>query len=231
MLVDYNKFFLQHQIELTETQLKQLDIYADLLIEWNQKFNLTAIIDKEDIYVKHFLDCLLLGKLFKPTNNLIDVGTGAGFPGLVLKIYNPYLSVHLLEPNNKKITFLNEVIKTLKLENVYTYNQRAEDFAKENLEKFEFATARAVASLNILAELCLPLLKLEGHFLAMKGPKGYQELKQAEKGIKILGAKLQQVKEFELASDNTRLIIDLKKVNSTPSKYPRNYGQIKKRPL
>ncbi|MDI9539970.1 MAG: 16S rRNA (guanine(527)-N(7))-methyltransferase RsmG [Bacillota bacterium] len=229
--MDYNKFFLNHQIEMTEEQLKQLDIYADLLIEWNKKFNLTAITNKEDIYVKHFLDCLLLGKMFNLTDNLIDIGTGAGFPGLVLKIYNPDLEVCLLEPNNKKISFLNEVIATLKLKKISTSNQRAEDFAKENFEKFKFATARAVSSLNILSELCLPLVKIDGHFLAMKGPKGYQELKQAENAIVTLGAEVYKISEFDLTHDNRRLIIDLKKINHTPDKYPRNYGQIKKKPL
>ncbi len=229
--MDYSKFFLEHQIQLTEKQLAQLDKYADLLIQWNKKFNLTAITDKEDIYVKHFLDCLLLGKLFNPSNNLIDVGTGAGFPGLVLKIYNPDLEVCLLEPNNKKVSFLNKVISTLELEKVSVSNQRAEDFVKENFERFEFATARAVATLNILSELCLPLVKVGGHFLAMKGPKGYEELKQAEKAIAILGAQVHHISEFNLDLNNQRLIIDLKKINHTPAKYPRNYGQIKKKPL
>ncbi|NLZ76257.1 MAG: 16S rRNA (guanine(527)-N(7))-methyltransferase RsmG [Erysipelotrichia bacterium] len=229
--MDYKKFFLSHQIDLTEKQLQQLDKYADLLIQWNKKFNLTAITDKDDIYVKHFLDCLLLGKLFNPTNNLIDVGTGAGFPGLVLKIYNPNLEVCLLEPNNKKISFLNEVIATLNLNKVYTSNQRAEDFAKENYEAFKFSVARAVAPLNILSELCLPLVQVDGHFLAMKGPKGYEELKQAEKAIEILGAEVNKISEFSLIEDNVRLIIDLKKIKHTPNKYPRNYGQIKKKPL
>ncbi len=229
--MDYNKFFLEHDIQLTEKQLEQLDLYADLLIQWNKKFNLTAITDKEDIYVKHFLDCLLLGKLYNPTDNLIDVGTGAGFPGLVLKIYNPDLQVCLLEPNNKKISFLNEVISTLNLEKISTSNQRAEDFAKDNFEKFNFVTARAVAALNILSELCLPLIKVGGHFLAMKGPKGYEELSQAENAITTLGAQLHHISEFGLAQDNRRLIIDLKKINHTPDKYPRNYGQIKKKPL
>jgi 16S rRNA (guanine527-N7)-methyltransferase len=229
--VDYYKFFSSYQIQLTEIQLKQLDIYADLLIKWNKKFNLTAITDKNDIYVKHFLDCLLLGKLFNPTDNLIDVGSGAGFPGLVLKIYNPDLEVYLLEPNNKKVSFLNEVVSILKLEKVYIFNQRAEDFAKNNFEKFTFVTARAVATLNILSELCLPLVKVEGHFLSMKGPKGYEELKQAKQAIEILGAEIYQIKEFGLTFGNQRLIIDLKKVAHTPDKYPRNYGQIKKEPL
>ncbi|NMA15656.1 MAG: 16S rRNA (guanine(527)-N(7))-methyltransferase RsmG [Erysipelotrichia bacterium] len=231
MLVDYKKFFLSHQIDLTEIQLQQLNEYADLLIQWNKKFNLTAITDKKDIYVKHFLDCLLLGKLFNPNDNLIDVGTGAGFPGLVLKIYNPNLEVCLLEPNNKKISFLNEVISALNLKKVYVSNQRAEDFAKKNFETFKFSTARAVASLDILSELCLPLVQVGGHFLAMKGPKGYEELKQAEKAIEILGAEINKISEFGLDEDNVRLIIDLKKIRNTPNQYPRNYGQIKKKPL
>ena len=169
------------KIKLNAEQISQLERYGDLLIEWNEKFNLTAITEKEEIYVKHFLDCLILTN-YQLCGNLADVGTGAGFPAIVLKIACPQLSITMLEPNNKKISFLNEVIRQLDLKDIVAVNQRAEDFAREHYEEFDFVTSRAVASLNILSELCLPLLKVHGHFLAMKGPRGQEELQQAAKG-------------------------------------------------
>ncbi len=229
--MDYKKIFLDNSIELNDDQFAKLEKYADLLVEWNEKFNLTAITNRDDIFVKHFLDCCLLAKEYNPTGTICDVGTGAGFPGVVLKIYNPDLEVCLLEPNNKKITFLNEVIHQLNLSGISTVCARSEDFAKNNFESFDYVTARAVAALNILSELTMPLLKVNGHFLAMKGPKGNQELQDASKAIEILGGKAVRVQTLGLNEENTRIIIDIEKVKHTPSKYPRNYGAIKKKPL
>ncbi len=229
--MNYKELFANNGIQFTDLQLSQLDQYAKLLVEWNEKFNLTAITNEEDIYVKHFLDSILLAKNYNTAGSLCDVGTGAGFPGLVLKIYLPDLNVTLLEPNGKRVTFLNEVIRQLDLKGIETVNERAEDFGKKNFEKYDFATARAVAALNILSELCIPLVKVGGHFLAMKGPKGYQELKEAEKAIRTLACETASIQSFGLGEDNTRVIIDIIKKDHTPSKYPRNYGQIKKKPL
>lgn len=229
--MDYRELFTKNGIELTDLQYSQLDKYAKLLVEWNERFNLTAITNEEDIYVKHFLDCILLAKNYNTTGTLCDVGSGAGFPGLVLKIYLPDLRVCLLEPNGKRVTFLNEVINTLDLKGIETVNERAEDFCKKRFEQFDFVTARAVAALNILSELCLPLTKVNGHFLAMKGPKAYDELKEAEKALKTLGGECASIQSFGLGEDNTRVIIDVNKKQHTPAKYPRNYGQIKKKPL
>ena len=218
------------KIELNAEQISQLERYGDLLIEWNEKFNLTAITEKEEIYVKHFLDCLILTN-YQLCGKLADVGTGAGFPAIVLKIACPQLSITMLEPNNKKISFLNEVIRQLDLKDIVAVNQRAEDFAREHYEEFDFVTSRAVASLNILSELCLPLLKVHGHFLAMKGPRGQEELEQAAKGIARLSGVVLNVDSYQLADQQQRLVIDLTKDQPTSRKYPRNYSQIKKKPL
>ena len=218
------------KIELNAEQISQLERYGDLLIEWNEKFNLTAITEKEEIYVKHFLDCLILTN-YQLCGKLADVGTGAGFPAIVLKIACPQLSVTMLEPNNKKISFLNEVIRQLDLKDIVAVNQRSEDYAREHYEEFDFVTSRAVASLNILSELCLPLLKVHGHFLAMKGPRGQEELQQAAKGIARLSGVLLRVDSYQLADQQQRLVIDLTKDQPTSRKYPRNYSQIKKKPL
>ena len=218
------------KIELNAEQISQLERYGDLLIEWNEKFNLTAITEKEEIYVKHFLDCLILTN-YQLCGKLADVGTGAGFPAIVLKIACPQLSITMLEPNNKKISFLNEVIRQLDLKDIVAVNQRSEDYAREHYEEFDFVTSRAVASLNILSELCLPLLKVHGHFLAMKGPRGQEELQQAAKGIARLSGVLLRVDSYQLADQQQRLVIDLTKDQPTSRKYPRNYSQIKKKPL
>ena len=218
------------KIELNAEQISQLERYGDLLIEWNEKFNLTAITEKEEIYVKHFLDCLILTN-YQLCGKLADVGTGAGFPAIVLKIACPQLSITMLEPNNKKISFLNEVIRQLDLKDIVAVNQRSEDYAREHYEEFDFVTSRAVASLNILSELCLPLLKVHGHFLAMKGPRGQEELEQAAKGIARLSGVVLNVDSYQLADQQQRLVIDLTKDQPTSRKYPRNYSQIKKKPL
>lgn len=218
------------KIELNAEQISQLERYGDLLIEWNEKFNLTAITEKEEIYVKHFLDCLILTN-YQLSGKLADVGTGAGFPAIVLKIACPQLSITMLEPNNKKISFLNEVIRQLDLKDIVAVNQRSEDYAREHYEEFDFVTSRAVAPLNILSELCLPLLKVHGHFLAMKGPRGQEELEQAAKGIARLSGVVLNVDSYQLADQQQRLVIDLTKDQPTSRKYPRNYSQIKKKPL
>lgn len=223
-------FFYQYNLSISKQQLTLLDKYADLLIEWNEKFNLTAITEREEIYLKHFLDCLLLADKLKQDATLVDVGSGAGFPGLVIKIYRPDIKITLLEPNNKKVSFLKEVITQLQLKDIQVYNLRAEDFCKDHYQQYDIATARAVAPLNILCELCLPLVKVDGTFLAMKGPKAIEELEQATNAIKTLSAQYVSKDTFTL-EDSTRIILNIKKIGNAPRKYPRNYGQIKKRPL
>ena len=216
-------------ISLEESQLRQLELYADLLIEWNEKFNLTAITDRQEIYLKHFADCLLLNR-YPLGEKLADVGTGAGFPAIVLKIANPNLKVTMLEPNHKKITFLNEVIRHLQLKDIEAVDRRSEDYARENFDCFDTVTSRAVAAMNILSELCLPLVRVGGHFLAMKGPKGNEELQESTNALRKLGASVNSVDSYDLG-DQQRLIIDVVKNQPADRRYPRNYSQIRKKPL
>ncbi len=224
------KELLQHYgMNLSDLQLEKLELFADLLIEWNEKFNLTAITDRQEIYLKHFADCLLLNN-YPLGSRLADVGTGAGFPAIVLKISNPELHVTMLEPNNKKITFLNEVISRLELRDIDAVNQRSEDYARNHYECFDTVTSRAVASLNILSELCLPLVKTGGHFLAMKGPRGLEELQESSTALSKLSSEVISTDSYAL-DEQQRLIIDILKKAPTNRRYPRNYSQIKKKPL
>lgn len=228
--MELREIFLSNNIEVTNRQLQQFERYADLLIEWNEKFNLTSITGREDIYVKHFYDSILPSLYRDLKGSLADVGSGAGFPGIPLKIMYPDLEVTLIEPTGKRCTFLNEVISQLSLDKITVVNMRSEDYARENV-RFDFVTARAVAELNILTELCLPLVKTDGHFIVMKGPKAYQELENASRAIRVLGGTVREVREIPLSSDQTRVLIDIQKTSGHDPKYPRNYSQIKKKPL
>ena len=228
--MELREIFLSNNIEVTDRQLQQFERYADLLIEWNEKFNLTSITGREDIYVKHFYDSILPSLYRDLKGSLADVGSGAGFPGIPLKIMYPDLEVTLIEPTGKRCTFLNEVISQLSLDKITVVNMRSEDYARENV-RFDFVTARAVAELNILTELCLPLVKTDGHFIVMKGPKAYQELENASRAIRVLGGTVREVREIPLSSDQTRVLIDIQKTSGHDPKYPRNYSQIKKKPL
>ncbi|MBE6115513.1 MAG: 16S rRNA (guanine(527)-N(7))-methyltransferase RsmG [Erysipelotrichaceae bacterium] len=226
--MDFEALLRNINITLTTEQLAQFDLYASLLVEWNEKFNLTAITDREGIFVKHFYDSLLLQAPFKDTDTLCDVGSGAGFPGIPLKIAYPQLKVSLMEPTGKRCVFLNEVISQLKLTDIEVLNCRAEEYKEK---KFTYTTARAVSRLNILSELCLPLTEVNGHFIAMKGSQGHDELKEAANAIKKLGGSVREVKEIMLPDQQDRILIDIEKVRETPAGYPRRYAQIKKKPL
>lgn len=222
---------LQTQVDLTDIQLKQLQQYAELLQEYNQKMNLTSIDQLEEIYSKHFYDSLLPFSLveFQAGDCLADVGTGAGFPGLVLKIAYPNLSVTLIEPTAKRCHFLQVVIDALKLENVQVINKRAEDLS--NLRAcFDYVTARAVSNLNILSELCAPLLKVGGRFVILRGKDGYQEIKQAQSAFETLHLTQEKLVEMNYL-DNTRINAVYRLTKTIASKYPRHYGVIKKKPL
>lgn len=219
-----------HNLTLTAEMCTSLQTYSDLLREWNEKINLTAITDPEEIMEKHFCDSLLPLFDIGISGKIVDVGTGAGFPGLVWKIVRPDLNVDLLEPTGKRCTFLKTVIETLQLKGTAVINARAEDYAKEARETYDVVTARAVANLPVLAELCLPLTKVNGIFLAMKGSQGEAEAEAAAHAVKELGGELQEKRIHELPS-GTRVNLIYKKVMGTPKKYPRAYGQIKKKPL
>ncbi|MCB0118552.1 MAG: 16S rRNA (guanine(527)-N(7))-methyltransferase RsmG [Anaerolineales bacterium] len=223
-------------VHLTARQVVSLVNYEKELIEWNQKFNLTAIRDAESIRTKHFLDsysCVLAWKANPPTR-LVDVGTGAGFPGIPLKIVYPNMHVTLVESVGKKAMFCQHVIQTLGLEDIEVIHSRAEDIGQksEHRESYDWAVARAVANLNILSEYLLPLVKLGGTMLAQKGESGPAEAQSAEKAMKILGGKLKQLHPVHLPGvADDRYLVLVEKVAATPPKYPRKAGTPMKTPL
>lgn len=231
----------KYNIQLNEKQLEQFERYWQLLVEWNERMNLTAITERGEVYLKHFFDSLSAAFYFpfaKFTENgprsLCDVGAGAGFPSIPLKIVFPELHVTIVDSLKKRITFLEELAKGLQLENVRFYHDRAENFGQlaDHREKYDLVTARAVAKLSVLSEFCLPLVKKGGYFLALKGSSGLEELKEAKKAIEILGAKTEDFHHFQLPIEKSeRTIIILKKVNQTPKKYPRKPGIPSKTPL
>lgn len=218
-------------LALTDEMLQQFDLYADLLKEWNQKMNLTAIVEKEEVVEKHFYDCLLPLQHVSLSGKVADVGSGAGFPGLVFAITNPNVELHLIEPTGKRCTFLEEVVKQLNLKNVFIHNERSEDYVQNHREEYDFVTARAVANLPVLSELCVPLIKVQGQFLALKGNKGMEELEDAKRALKILGCEEVEVFEDHLLNGDDRCNLLITKNKSTPKKYPRSYARIKKKPL
>lgn len=222
----------QNGLDLSFDQLEKLNKYYHLLSEKNKVMNLTAIIEENEVYEKHFYDSLLFSFQVNLDNtNLIDIGSGAGFPGLVIAICYPQCEVTLVEPLMKRCSFLQCVIDELKLSNVKVINARAEDLTSYR-EKFSFATARAVARLNILLELIMPLLKVGGTFIALKGRLGHEEIKEAENALKVLNCEVDRIQEINLLTENdTRINIFIKAKKNIEKKYPRNYSQIKKKPL
>lgn len=224
----------EHQIEPTAIQLQQLEQYYQLLIEWNKKMNLTAITDKHDVYIKHFYDSMIPTFMFdfNTVNTVCDVGSGAGFPSLVMKIMFPDIQVTIIEALNKRISFLQEVVTVLDLQGVTFVHGRAEDMAVKYREQFDIVTARAVARLPILSELCVPLVKVGGQFLVMKGEQGDTEYQEAKQALKILGIGTTRREEICLTNQtNKRIIYFCQKIIPTPKRYPRIFGQIKKKPL
>ncbi len=220
-------------INLTPKQISDLDYYCHFLIEYNQHTNLTAIKEENQVYLKHFYDSLTIvkGLDLSKYHNLIDIGTGAGFPGMVLKIVFPHLNITLLDSNNKKITFLQQLAEKLNLTNINFFHGRAEEFCQKNRETFEIVTARAVSNMNTLAELCLPLVKKDYYFIALKG-SNKKEIIDAQNAISILGGKIEKNIEFNLPiEDSGRNIVVIKKIKNTPNVYPRRYEKIIKKPL
>ena len=216
-------------ITLDEIQLKQLEEYYSLLIEWNAKINLTRITEKEDVYLKHFYDSLTLSKVIDLNQNLslCDIGTGAGFPGIVLKICFPNLKITLVDSLQKRINFLNEVIEKLSLKDIEAIHDRAEDYAKNHREEYDIVTSRAVANLRVLSELSIPMVKVNGVFLPMKATIE-EELNEAKDIIHKLSGKLEKQETFTLPIENSiRNILVIKKVAKTNSIYPRRMDKIK----
>ena len=231
--LEFINYTSSNNLELSEKQIAQLNKYQERLKEKNLVMNLTSIVEKEEVFEKHFLDSLLFSfNEDLDSKECIDVGTGAGFPGLVLAICYPKLKMTLLEPLTKRCNFLQEVIDALGLTNVKVVNQRSEDFCKENKEKYDYAFARAVSKLNILLEIIMPLVKVNGYFVALKGKIYQEEIDQSKQALKELNSIVEKVKENTLPSENdVRGNVFVKKIGHISNKYPRNYGQIKKRPL
>lgn len=218
-------------IEVTDEEISKLEKYADLLKEWNEKINLTAITEKEQVFLKHFYDSLTLVKIINldKVDNLCDLGTGAGFPGIVLKIFFPQLKLTLVDALNKRINFLDVVVKELFLENVTLVHARAEEYGKDHRECFDVITARALSSFPILLEYGASLLKVHGHLIAMRG---LDDSSDGINALKVLNLKINNVLEFKLPfEESNRTLVDVIKVDKTPQKYPRRYAEIKKKTL
>lgn len=222
-------------IELNDDIIKKLNMYGNLLLEWNEKINLTAIKEPTEVLYKHFYDCILF---FKNVNvekcaSIIDVGTGAGFPGMVLKIVRPDLKVTLLDSLNKRITFLNDVINKLELKDITAVHSRAEEGGKNKLyrEQYDIACARAVAAMPTLLEYCTPYVKIGGQFIAMKGPSVAEEVALCDNAIKVLGMSKPTIICENLRENESRAFVLFKKISQTPPKYPRNPSNISKQPL
>lgn len=224
----------QLNIELDENQINQLMLYAKLLVEWNEKMNLTAITDEEGIATKHFLDSLTVLTTGYVSGKVIDVGTGAGFPGLVLKIAKPEIELTLLDSLNKRITFLKSVSEEMGLDGIEFVHSRAEDGGQNAMYrgKFDTVVSRAVANMATLSEWCIPFLKVGGRLLALKGPSAGEELKNAKRAISILGGEIEDVREVKIPfTDLEHKIIIIKKVRQTPMKYPRKPAIAAKNPI
>lgn len=221
--------------KLDGERVERLNLYGNLLLSWNEKINLTAITDPEEVLYKHFYDCILFLKHIKPNtgDTLIDVGTGAGFPGMVLKIMRPDIRVTLLDSLNKRLVFLNDVIEKTGLEGVCTVHMRAEDAGKTPLhrEKYDIACARAVAALPSLMEYCLPLVKKGGVFVAMKGASAKEEAAAACNASRLLGGEKPNIICETLTGNEQRAFVITKKISQTPTKYPRKPSNISKQPL
>lgn len=217
--------------ELSREIYEKLDIYADFLVEYNEKVNLTAITDPSEILKKHFIDSIALSKYVAISDNssIIDVGTGAGFPSVPLKLFRPDIKLTLLDSLNKRVEFLRQLCEKLGIEAEFIHG-RAEDFSKlsEYREKYDFSCARAVANLSLLSEFCIPFVKVGGSFISMKGPT--EDISEGENAVKLLGGEISDIAAYDLFGEQRRIII-VKKISQTPPKYPRNSSQIKKKQL
>ncbi len=215
------------KIELNKEQVVKFYEYMNLLIEWNSKINLTAIIEPKEIILKHFIDSLTINQHVKDAKTIADIGTGAGFPGIPLKIANENIEITLIDSLNKRVNFLNTVIEKEKLDKIEALHARVEEIGHNKMyrEKFDVVTSRAVAKLNVLAEYMLPFVKVGGKCICLKGPNVYDEIDEAKNAMKILGGEIESVEELVLPhSDIKRTIIIIKCVEQLPNKYPRKPG-------
>lgn len=221
-------------MQLPESKIRDFFTYMEELLEWNQKINLTAILERDEIIDKHFVDSLTISNYIEENKKIIDVGTGAGFPGIPLKIAREDLKIDLLDSLNKRINFLNEMIEKLKLKNITAIHSRAEDESnkKEKREQYDIAVSRAVANLPVLLEYLLPFVKVGGKCICMKGSNIEEEINNSKKALKELGGEIEKIEQFKLpGTDATRNIIIVKKINTTPKKYPRKAGTAVKNPI
>ena len=233
---NFKNQLIEYGFDVTQKQLDQFKMYYKLLVEWNEKMNLTAITEYEDVLMKHFLDSVSIIKVnnFENIDSVIDIGTGAGFPGIPLKIMFPEIKITLLDSLQKRIGFLNAVISELDLKDVETIHGRAEDFARDNVyrEKYDLCVSRAVANLSVLVEFLIPAVKIGGKIICMKGSQIEEELNSSKNAIKILGGKIESVDKFNIpGSDYGRSMVIIKKVKDTPKQYPRKAGVPTKNPL
>lgn len=233
-----NSFFIQglkeYGFDPTDEQIEKFIRYYDLIIEWNEKINLTAITEYKDVMIKHFLDSVSIIKAvdMSSVNSLIDIGTGAGFPGIPIKIMFPDIKITLLDSLKKRLNVLDLIIDELNLKDIYTIHGRAEDIARDlkHREKYDLCVSRAVANLSTLSELCIPFVKPSGKFVSYKSEKADEELEKAKNAIRLLGGKVTSAVSFEL-EDNIRTLIVIDKIESTNKKYPRKAGTPGKEPL
>lgn len=231
LMQEYGK---EINIVFTEEQLQKFYQYMNLLIEWNEKINLTAIVEPKEIILKHFMDSLTIIKHIEQNKTVIDIGTGAGFPGIPIKIMREDLKITLLDSLNKRINFLDEVIQKLELKNITAVHARIEEYAKNKQyrEKYDIVTSRAVANLTTLSEYMLPMVAVKGMAICMKGSEVNEEILKSKNSIKLLGGEISKIEEFTLPkSDHKRNLILVKKIKQTPSKYPRKPGIPSKEPL
>ncbi|MFL0248548.1 16S rRNA (guanine(527)-N(7))-methyltransferase RsmG [Candidatus Clostridium stratigraminis] len=231
-----NEACFNEGLAFDENKYNKLIKYKDMLKEWNEKVNLTAITDDEGIIKKHFIDSLKIFRFskLKSFKRIIDVGTGAGFPGIPMKILIPEMEIVLLDSLNKRINFLNEVISHLNLDGITAVHGRAEDFARENnyRESFDAAVSRAVANLSVLSELCIPFIKKNGYFIALKGPAVEEEINEAGKAIKVLGGQIESIIPVTVeGTDLNHNLVVVNKINHTAKEYPRKAGVVAKKPL
>ena len=222
--------FKKYNLILDEEKLNKLNEFYKNLIFYNNSFNLTNITEENDVFIKHFLDSIYPQYLIKENSSVLDIGAGAGFPSLPLKIYRPDLKITMIDSLNKRVNFLKEMISVLNLKDISATHTRAEDFALKNRESFDYVIVRAVAKLNTLVEYALPFLKLQGELLAYKGSEVEEEILQCESALKILGGKIERVEKFELEG-NSRSVVVIKKISQTPEKYPRGKNLPKLKPL
>lgn len=226
----FHKELLRNNIKDVKNEEKFYK-YMKILLEWNEKINLTAIKDENEFIIKHFIDSLTINKYINKNNNIIDVGTGAGFPGLPIKLFHEELSVTLLDSVRKKVNVLNDIIQKLDLKDIEAVHSRAEDFAKNNRESYDVAVSRAVANMSTLVEYLIPFVKINGIVICMKGPNFEEELKFAKNAINTLGGKIEKIESINIDEELERNIIIIKKVKETPKQYPRGNAKPLKEPI